>query len=164
MDLNAHTTPDRLERYAFLWSLARMAIAVLSLFIGAVPIVLRILPGLYSLVSLAWLISGLASLYLIYRWHTGGQTVFGGTETKDVVAFWIMVVTGINLGITGLGNNIGMGLAYSTFGLSLAGIIFKITAVAYAAVAYYLWKRWKESGERLFGAKAAPEHATNFNI
>jgi hypothetical protein len=136
-----------MERYAFLWSLCRMAIAVLSLFLGASPILLGIVG--YQVMMLAWLISGVAALYLGYRWFSGGKRVFGGNNQKDTWAFLIMVVTGINLGYTAFSTNIGMNLAYSIVGMSLADLLYKATAVLYAVVVYYLYKRWKENGERV---------------
>ncbi len=148
MDLNAHTTPDKLERYAFLWSLARMAIGALSLFFGAAPILYRFVGS--GVMMLAWMISGAAALYLGYRWYTGGKKVFSGNDQKDTIAFLVMVVTGINLGYAGISTNISMSLVYSILGSSLAGIVFKATAVAYLLVAYQLFKRWKASGERVF--------------
>lgn len=148
MDIQAHTTPDRLERYAFLWSLARMGIATLSLFLGAYPILMKAVG--YGIMSLAWIISGVASAYLGYRWFTGGKKVFGGSAQKDTIAFLVMVVTGLNLGYTALSTNIGMGLAYSVFDGAVTDLVFKATAVLYALVAFYLYKCWKENGERVF--------------
>ncbi len=148
MDLNAHTTPDKLERYAFLWSIARMGIGALSLFFGATPILYRFTGS--GIMSIAWLISGASALYLGYRWYTGGQTLFGAKDQKDKIFFIIMVITGINLGYTAISTNIGMGLVYSMTGMMTAGLVFKATGVAYALVAYYLWNKWKNAGEKLF--------------
>lgn len=149
MNIQEHTTPERLERYAFLWSLARMGIAAISLFFGAMPIMYTILgySGAASLLPLFWIISGVAAVYLGFLWFKGGQKVFGGTEMKDKVAFLIMVVTGINLGYAAIGSNIGMGLIW---GMPIGDIVFKATAVLYLLVAYYLWTRWKAQGEKLF--------------
>jgi hypothetical protein len=126
-----------------------MAIATLSLFMGASPIFMEMVgPGV---MSLAWLISGASALYLGYRWYTGGKKVFGGNDKKDTIAFLIMVVTGINLGYTAIDTNIGMNLVYPFGDEDLSDIIFKATAVLYALVAFHLFKRWKASREQVFG-------------
>jgi len=153
MDLKEHTTPNNLVKYSFLWSIARLVIAAVALFLGGYPPAMYLvsnlgLSGLYSitgsLLSLAWIISGVVAVYLGYRWYTGGQTVFGGKEKLDVVAFFVMIVSGINLGLTGLlGNNIGMSISSDK-------LVFIIVGVIYLATAGYLMKRWKESGEKLF--------------
>lgn len=150
MDIKEHTTPARLERYAFLWSLLRMVIASVSLFFGAMPIAYKILgySSAVSLLPLFWLISGAAAVYLSYLWFSkADQKVFGGSDTKDKVAFLIMAVTGINLGFAAIGSNIGMNLVWD---MPISNILFKATAVVYLFVAFYLWKRWKENDEQLF--------------
>ncbi len=141
--------PHKLERYAFLWSEARLLIAALALLVNGVPPIYLIAPpmffglartGLYA----AWIISGVASLYLLYRWYTGGQKIFGGKNTKDTVAFLVLAISGINLGIVGIvGKNIGMSI--------LSGrLIFAITALVYLVVAYRLFSRWNSAGQKLF--------------
>jgi len=149
MDIKEHMQSDKLERYAFLWSMTRMVIAALSLFFGATPIIYHLsigYSGLSSLLQLCWLISGVASAYLLYRWFTGGQKVFGATDTKNKVFFLIMVATGLNLGYTAIDTNIGMGLV---IGMPIAHLLFKATGILYLIVAYYLWTQWKENGERI---------------
>ena len=150
MNIHEHTTPEKLERYAFLWSLARMVIAAVSLFFGAVPIVYTILGSRvgYSLLPLFWIISGIAAIYLGYQWYKSGMNVFGGQDQKNKIAFVVMVVTGINLGFAGIDTNIGMGLIA---GMPVAGILFKLTALIYLFVAWHLFKKWKANGEHLFG-------------
>lgn len=160
MNIKEHTTPEKLLLYAFYWSEARLVVAAFSLFFGAVPVVYRLTgmsSSVYSLLALFWLISGIASAYLLYTWYTRGQKVFGGTESKDVIAFFIMVVTGINLGLTAFGNNFGMSLVW---GMPISYLIYKATAVVYLIVAYHMWTRFKESGERLFASSEAPKAAT----
>jgi len=158
MDINEHTSPQKLERYAFLWSLARLIIAAVSLFFGAMPIV-YMLGGssgiLVSLLPLFWLISGVAAVYLLYTWHKGGQKLFGKTDRKDKVIFFIMAITGLNLGYTALSSNIGMEIAWS-FGPSLAEVLIKATAIIYLIVAYHLWTQWKKSGGTLFSTGQTP--------
>lgn len=150
MDIKEHTTPGKLEYYSFLWSEARLLVAAVALLLGGIPPILYFLPiaPLYGLISvglkLAWMISGVASGYLLYRWYTGGQKVFGGNERLDTVAFFVSVVSGINLGIVGfLGTNIGMSI--------LNGYpVFVVTALLYVAAAYRLYQRWNASGKKLF--------------
>ena len=140
-----------LERYSFLWSEARLLIAALALFLGGVPVLTVVLPVpvLYGLVrlllTLSWIISGAASGYLIYRWFTGGKKVFGGKDNKDVIAFFVSVVSGLNLGLTGLtGQNPGMSLASG-------GTIFTLVGLVYLVSAWHLWRRWKATGEKMVG-------------
>lgn len=141
-----HLHPDLLERYAFLWSEARLVIAAVALLIGGVPPVLFILPSIPLVgagLTLCWVISGVASAYLLYRWFPH-KTLFGKQETTDKIAFFVSVVSGFNLGVTGLlGTNIGMSLSSNY-------IVFVLTALVYLAAAGYLFKRWKESGQKLF--------------
>ena len=150
MEYKQHTHPDNLERYAFLWSEARLIIAALALFIGGYPPVLYFLPisGLYGIVSiflkLSWIVSGVAAVYLVYRWLGNGQMLFGHKDTKDMVAFLVMVISGVNLGLVGLiGQNVGMTILSSY-------ALFVIVAIAYLVSAYHLYTRWKASHERLF--------------
>lgn len=149
MDIKEHTTPSMLEKYSFMWSEARLVVAALALFLGGVPPLYYFLkiPALYglerSLLQLAWIISGLASAYLLYRWSKV-KTVFGGKNQLDFGAFFVMVVSGINLGLTGiLGSNIGMSIS-SNRGL------FLIVGLLYLASLYHLNKRWKENGNKIF--------------
>lgn len=142
---------DTFEKWSFLWSEARLLIAAVALFIGGVPPLLflgvnapAVLPLVSILLKLAWIVSGVASTYLLYRWVNGGMKVFGGQDKLDVGAFLIMAVSGINLGITGvLGTNIGMMLS-SHF------LVFIVTAVVYVCVAVYLYRRWNTYGKKLF--------------
>jgi len=152
MEIREHTTPDMLEKYSFLWSEVRLILGAIALLLGGIPVVFAILPlstfsGLVgSLLNIAWLISGIASGYMLYRFWMGGKTVFGGRERYDIIAFWVSVVTGINLGITGLlGTNIGMSISSNR-------IVFILAAIVYAVVAVYLYRRWVASGKKLFGS------------
>lgn len=125
-----------------------MVIAAAALLLGGIPPVFYLLPGMYGitapLLKICWLISGLVSLYLGYRWYENKMTLFGGKDMWDTVAFAILVVTGINLGLTGvLGNNIGMSIASGQ-------IVFLIAGVIYLVVAVYIYRRWSASGKRIF--------------
>lgn len=150
MNLQEHTTPEKLERYSFLWSEARLVIASLALFLGGVPLAKAInpIPAFYSLISsllsLAWIISGIAAGYLLYRWHTGGKTLFHEKRQYDTIAFFIMVVSGLNLGLAALlDKNIGMSIFSNR-------LIFSIVGVLYLVAAYYLHKRWTEAEKKIF--------------
>lgn len=154
MDLKEHTKPENLEKYSFLWSELRLLIAAIALFLGGYPPVLEFTPySLYSpvssLLTVCWIISGLASAYLIYQWHRGGKTVFGGKDQKDVIAFFIMIVTGFNLGFAGLfGTNIGMQISSNQ-------LVFYIVGALYILTAAYLFNRWKASGKKVFKVHGA---------
>lgn len=156
MSTDTMTSPETLLQYSFLWSLIRLPIAALALFLGGIPPVLYFIrvPALYgligSLLAVAWFISGFASLYLTYRWNKAGHTVFGGKNSLDVAAFLICVVSGINLGLAAaVSRNLGMQLA-GIGGPSLRTLLFYATGALYIASAYHLHKRWKERSEQLF--------------
>jgi uncharacterized membrane protein YuzA (DUF378 family) len=141
------SSPAQLERTGFLWSEARLALAALALFLNGVPPAVYLFGyagPVWSIVKVAWIISGVASAYLLYRWYTGGQKVFGGTARNDVVAFAVSVISGLNLGWTGLtGSNVGMSIASGR-------VIFVIVGVLYVWAGVHLWRRWKARGEHLF--------------
>ena len=149
MDIATHTKPHQLERYSFLWSEARLVIAALALFLGGVPPLTLVAPSfLYGFVStlltLSWLISGVASAYLLYRWLKAKKMLFGAKATRDTVAFLVSVVSGFNLGLTGLfDTNIGMSISSNKLLLIVVGLI-------YLAAAYHLHKRVKAHGGKLF--------------
>ena len=149
MNIKHHTHPDQLERYSFKWSEARLLIAAVALFLGGYPPVLYLFPNFHDIIrpflNLSWIISGAASVYLLYRWHGGERNLFGGRNQKDTYAFFVSVVSGVNLGLTGiLGQNIGMNIAYGN------QILYIVTAAAYLWAAWHLWTRWKGHGERVF--------------
>lgn len=137
--------PRQLEMYSFWWSEVRLVIAAVALFIGGVPPIYLLAPsGMFGIARLglvaAWIISGLAAGYLLYRWYDGGQKVFGGKDHKDTLAFLVMAVSGLNLGFTGIfGRNIGMAVASGR-------IVFTVVAVIYLVVAWHLWMRYKKHG------------------
>lgn len=102
------------------------------------------LPLVTLLLKLCWLVSGVASLFLLYRWGKAGQHVFGGKDTRDMIAFLILVVSGLNLGVVGLtGYNIGLNMAPSYLVLVLAAIVYIVCAV-------YLYQRWSKNGQKVF--------------
>ena len=146
VNIQEHTTPEKMERYSFLWSEVRLVIAAVALFLGGIPPLAYVpLPAglMSSVLGLSWIISGLAAAYLLYRWWPT-KTVFGGKNNRDVFAFFVMVVSGINLGLAGiLARNIGMSLSSNKAVLVAVGIL-------YLAAAYHLHKRWRENGEKIF--------------
>ena len=149
--MKAQTHPEALEKYSFLWSEARLVVASIALFAGGVPPIWYVfggVPSLFGLISagltLAWIISGVASAYLLYRWNKAKWEIFGGKKQTDVVAFGISVVSGLNLGIAGLfGRNIGLRV-FPWYGFLL------IAGLAYLWAAYILWTRWQSRGKKLF--------------
>jgi hypothetical protein len=145
-----YQNPNELEKYAFIWSEVKLLVAALALIIGGYPPIYLLLPmsATYGIVSLglklAWIISGVAAGYLAYRWYTGGQKLFGGKDMKDAVAFGVLVVSGINLGVTGiLGQNIGMSISSNH-------VIFIAVAILYLLSAGYLFQRWNAHGKSIF--------------
>lgn len=142
--------PENLEKYSFLWSEARLIIAALALLLGGTPPLYWLLGSsvfygfIGTILTLSWLISGAASVYLGWRWYTGGQKVFGKKDTRDTVMFFVSVVSGVNLGLVGfLGSNIGMRIASGR-------IVFAITAILYIVAALHLWTRWNTHGKKVF--------------
>lgn len=138
---NSLFEPSTLLQFSFWWSEARLVVAALTLFVGASPLIYTILPipFLYGTIGfflkLAWIISGLTAAYLGYRWYVGGQKLFGGTDLYDRIAFAVMCISGINLGIAGiLSINIGMTISTSY-------ILFVLMGVAYLWSAYRLFSR-----------------------
>ena len=129
-----------------MWSEARLLIAAVALFMGGVPPVILFAPSVAAigLLKLAWIISGLASVYLLYRWMQNGQHVFGGKNPRDTLAFLVMNISGVNLGITGLlGTNIGMTISTST-------TVFTVVAVLYLISAVYLYSRFAAHHNKVF--------------
>jgi uncharacterized membrane protein YuzA (DUF378 family) len=149
-DFKKHTHPDNLERYSFLWSEVRLLVAALALFLGGIPpiyLILRI-PPLYGLITLlltlCWLISGAAAIYLVYRWNQNKQLVFGRKDTKDTTAFFVSVISGINLGLAGLLRaNIGMTITRSRVVFDLVGLLYIVCCV-------HLYNKWMSHGKKLF--------------
>jgi len=141
---------NKLARYSFLWSEVRLIIAAVALFLGGVPPVLAFNPfavlfGLLSqLLILAWMVSGVAAGYLIYCWFRANKTVFGDTEPKDITAFFVLIVSGLNLGFAGF-STINIGLS-----VTKAQPVLLIVGLLYLATATYLFARWKKNKENLF--------------
>ena len=150
MNIQEHTTPEKLEKYSFLWSEARLVVTSIALFMGGVSPLLFFLrmPIFYgligSLLTFSWIISGISAGYLLYRWDRGGRKLFGKKKQQDTISFFVMVVTGLNMGLAGLfGINIGIFISSNR-------IVFALTGILYLVTAFYLYKRWNESGKRIF--------------
>ena len=145
--LDSHA--DALGNAAFLWSEARLIIAAVALVVGSPPLLLFFpIAPIYGLlvlsVKLSWIVSGAASLYLLYRWSGAKWYVFGKAGRNDVIAFIIMIVSGMNLGVTGI-IQVNPGLTF------FSGYMFSlIAAVAYVWAAYRLYLAWDASGRRVF--------------
>ena len=136
MDIKEHTQPHKLEEYSFMWSEASLTISAIALFIGGIPPIYKITPMIFYglaglLLTLSWILSGVASAYLLYRWHSNGRTLFEGKDNLDTTAFFVSVVAGLNLGIVGIS------------GTNIVGILFLWSS-------WHLYKRWNESGKKIF--------------
>ncbi len=140
---------EQLECYAFWWSEIRLIVAGVALLIGGVPPIYLIAPaGLFGLARLGlvicWIISGVAALYLGYRWYEKKMVIFGGKDNWDSAAFALLIVTGLNLGLAGVfGTNIGMSIIGGR-------LIFFLVGILYLVVAYHLNKRWRKNGKLVF--------------
>ncbi len=151
MNFQEHTTPEKLERYSFLYLLLTLAFTMLTLFSGGYPIITRVFDytsGIYSILQLCWLVAGASAGYLAYQFYKHDKKVFGGTESKQVVfAFYFALALGINLGLTAiLRDNIFFNILYGQ-------IVYIVFGIASAASAYFLYTAWKAHGETLFGNK-----------
>ena len=138
--------PDELERYSFLWSEARLLTAAVALFLKGVPPLFLLSSAPIALIALkiAWIISGAAAGYLLYRWVNSDLKVFGSDDIKDKITFLICVVTGLHLGVMGLtGINIGFQITKNPAVLFVVAIIYVVTAL-------YLFWRWSTLGRKLF--------------
>src|SRR3989344_2761468 len=142
---------NQLEWWSFVWSEVRLLIAAVALFIGGPPPLLylvinaqgEMLASSLLVLKVAWIVSGLASAYLIYRWMER-KTLFGGKDVWDSAAFAVSVISGLNLGLTGiLGYNIGMSLSQNYIVLVVAAVVYLVSAI-------YLYKRWSAHGRQLF--------------
>ncbi|PIS04981.1 MAG: hypothetical protein COT81_03595 [Candidatus Buchananbacteria bacterium CG10_big_fil_rev_8_21_14_0_10_42_9] len=144
-----YTKPEQLDKYAFLWSQARLVIAAVALFLGGTPPFIAYSPSsligtLSSLHAVAYLISGVAAIYMVYRWNQSKQKLFGHKNKIDLAAFFVSIVSGVNLGLVGLlGKNIGMSITSSYPIFILVGIIYLISMM-------HLQKRWNHSGQKMF--------------
>ncbi len=136
-----------LDKYSFLWSELRLVVAALALFLGGIPPALKVFgysSAVLSLLKFSWIISGVASAYLIYRWKQNNKNLFGVKVQKDFNIFLVSIISGLNLGVAGLlGTNIGMNI-------SSAYLIYVIVGLIYLYSAFYLWSRFKTHGARLF--------------
>jgi len=146
MNWKKYTKRKNLDEYSFFWSEARLILAAVSLFVGGTPVIFAFgyNPVFSSLLNLSWIISGAASLYLLYRWNQNHRKIFGGKDQKDMIAFFISIVSGLNLGVAGLlANNIGMSISSNRF-------VFIIVGILYLFAARHLFLRWKEHENKIF--------------
>ncbi len=104
-----------------------------------------------SLMTLAWILAGIAAAYLLYLWFQGGQTLWGEDILLDRVAFAIAIISGLHLGWAGLfGTNIGMSI------LPMLNIVMPLAGLLYLWSAHHLGKRYKEN-QNMFGEPKAQE-------
>jgi len=145
MNLKHHTSEENLIKYSFMWSEARLAIAAGALFLGGVPPLTLVLSGskMYTILNLAWLISGVSAAYLLYQWNDKGQRLFGHNDKKDTYAFFVMVISGINLGLVPILGNIGMSISSNT-------VIFWVVGIIYLLSLYQLKMSWLKHGKKVF--------------
>jgi hypothetical protein len=136
MNLDSLKRKSLLE-WAFAWNQARLIIAGATLILAKKSPILTyfgiplVTPLAGTLMPLAWLLSGVVSVYLIYVWYNSGQTVFGGKEKIDLIAFWVATITGINLGFAAISTNVGFAITpafLSTPAMILAGLLYFWTA------------------------------------
>lgn len=130
--------PQELTKYSFYWSEVRLLVAAVALLLGGIPPILMVMPSIPlvgTLLTLSWILSGVAAAYLAYRWYTNDFRVFGGKAKLDLAAFGVMVVSGLNLGVVGIaGTNIGMSISSNY-------TVFILAALVYLASAFHLYRR-----------------------
>jgi hypothetical protein len=150
--------PQELIKYSFYWSEIRLLVAALALLLGGIPPVMMVLPGIPligTLLTLSWIVSGVTAIYLAYRWYRNDFMIFGEKNLRDIAAFGVMVVSGINLGIVGLsGTNIGMSI-------SSHYTAFVIVAVVYVASAAWLYMRYSSARGTLFSMPTSSSNSSN---
>ena len=142
-----YKNPHELDMYAFYWSEAKLVVAAAALFLGGVPPVYYLFPswgGIVLALKICWIVSGIAALYLGYRWYSTGQSLFGHKDVRDKLTFFVLVISGVNLGLTGLlDKNIGMSIWSGQ-------LIFIIVGALYLFSAWHLLQRWNSHGKKLF--------------
>jgi len=150
MNTEEFTNKNNLERFSFLWSQARLVIAAAALFLGGIPVLSFVLRAvsLYGIVSailtISWIISGAASLYLLYMWNKEGRKLFGGRSRYDTLLFLVSVISGVNLGLAGLlRTNVGLTISSNRAVLMVVGLIYLYSA-------WHLQKRWNSSDKKIF--------------
>ncbi len=159
MDMNEHTKPENLLKYAFYYNEVRLVLAAITLLLGKMsPVLMYFYIPLVSslagaLMTLAWILAGVAAGYLLYLWWQGGKTLWGTDDIKDRVAFAIAIISGLHLGWAGLfGVNIGMSV------LPMLNIVMPVAGLLYLWSAWHLFHRYK-ANSIIFGI-AKPKEAS----
>jgi uncharacterized membrane protein YuzA (DUF378 family) len=140
--------PRTIDTYSFWWSETRLLIAAMALFLGGVPpIYLLIPPSMYEVtligLKIAWIVSGLSAIHLIYRWYHTGQRLFGHKDHKDTLAFLLLILSGLNLGFAGVfGVNLGMSVA--------GGWLLFLMGILYLLAAYQLMSSFRRNKNRIY--------------
>ncbi len=140
--------PATLVRYAFYWSQARLLIAAAALFLGGVPPLIYLFPAFAdvgaNILYVFWIVSGIVSAYLLYHWLRADQKLFGHQDYWDLAAFWVSIISGINMGFNGIFHiNIGMRI-------STDPTVFMIVGVIYLLAALRLFTRYRGHSNKLF--------------
>lgn len=157
MDLNEHKKPENLLKYAFYYNEARLVLAGITLLIGKMsPVliyfyipVITVLAAL--LMSIAWILAGVAAAYLLYLWFKAEKKLWGEDNPTDRAAFAIAIISGLHLGWAGLtGTNIGFAI------LPFLGLVMPLAGLLYLWSAFHLGKRFK-ANPNMFGQPKTPE-------
>jgi len=99
--------------------------------------------AVWSLLDIAWIVSGIAAGYLVYEWLQHSRQVFRGNRNATY-AFWFMILTGVNVGIAGI---LGPNLFLNIFSSSL---FHYVTGALCLFAAIYLFIAWRRSGGVIF--------------
>ena len=71
---------------------------------------------------------------------------------QDKVAFWVLVVTGVNQGLLSFSSGFNTGMLASQFG----NLFYYALGAAYLYFAFYSWGRWKANSESVVDVAPAP--------
>lgn len=151
IDWETHLKPGNLERCAFYWLWGLLLVSALALLVGVnQPHPKFFRPLYWPMQELAWLLSGIAAVYLVYRWQQADRQLFPDGKihfvNKDKLAFWLMILTGLNVGLTSvIGHNIFLSLFWDR-------LIHGVVMIACLAAAYHLHLRYHAVGS-LFAQK-----------
>lgn len=155
--MNDYLDSVRLDRLAIWWSLVRMVLVASVLLFGAVPL-LGQLVFLSPFVPWLWVVSGLFSVYLGYRWFVSDMKLVSHNDLLSTLSFLLVILSGLNLGLASFSQNFGMFLVEDVL---MSDFIVKAVGVLYLLVAGYLYRQWSESGYLSFDNSPAksPEAA-----
>lgn len=144
--MNDYLDSVRLDRLAIWWSLMRMVLVASILLFGYVPL-LGGLSFMAPFVPWLWMVSGLVSIYLAYRWFVSDMKLLNETDILATAAFWLMIISGLNLGLASFGDNFGMAIVAD---VPMSDLILKAVGVAYLLSVGFLYRKWSQSGLLFF--------------